>query len=189
MAVKLTEQQVLENLEKDKNFGVQFMVENQPDLVIDRLKQAGYPNADLPEKAYNLIVELLKTDSKKVGEILNNIPYDPAAPNWTGGFTELGSPISQTQGQTKGINWGGMLTGIGALFSGIGQAVGSQGTGSTITWEQQQLLAEQERQRREAERQRQQRNLLIGGIAAVVLVIIVVAIFASNKKKTNSDAG
>ena len=195
---KMTDEQILAKLDNDSNFGLQFMVENQPDLIIDRLKQAGYDQADTKEKAFESLKKLLETNPKKVGEILNNIPYDDAAPNWTGGFGMLGSEVkadvktlsntggdlqggAQTQGgnSSGGFNWGGLLTGIGGLFSGIGMAFGG---GTNLTPDQMAFYQQQQMMQAEQERKRRQTTafLVIGGLA---IAVIIIAIVMSNKKK------
>lgn len=205
MAEKIiSEEKILENLSKDVNFGIQFIVSNQPNIVIDRLKENGYDKAHTTESAYNLLIDLYKVDPAKVGEILNNIPYDNSTENYTGGLGQhffesqplqksmsgsaqtLTNPgdtsgtSSGSSGSSGSINWGGILSGVGALLGGV--ATGFFGGGTTTTQQQQQLMLQQQQQQ-QLERERRQRNAMLWGVVAVVVLIVVVIMYKQSKKK------
>ncbi len=179
----LTDNQIIENLSKDVNFGIQFVVQNQPNTVIDRLKELGYDKAHTIESAYKLLIDLYKVDPEKVGEILNNIPYNDNAENYTGGlgqhfFDSQPSEKSLTDGE--GVNWGGILAGAGALLSGIGTSMVG---GSTLTTQQQQQLMFQQQQQQQMERERRQRNAMLWGVIAVIVLVVVVIMYKQSSKK------
>lgn len=203
----LTNEQILNKLNTDADFGLQFIIQNQPNIVIDRLKEAGYDKAHTPEGAYELLTVLLKSDPKKVGEILNNIPYESKTENFTGGFeahfnpapvevsevVEFGMPeksivdVAQSSLNTTStsgggsFDWGGILSGIGSLTGIIGSFFG--GSGTTLTAQQQQMLLMEQQRQQELERQRRNRNALMWGIVAVVVLIVIVLMYNASKKK------
>jgi len=177
----ITNEQLMNYLNSDPKFGIQFIVQNQPNIVIDRLKEAGYDKAHTPESAYTLLSGLYDIDPNKVGEILNDIPYNNTAENYTGGLQEYFDTESETNTREQSGLWGGILTGVGGLLSGIGMGISGQQGLTNQT--QQQLLFEQQRQA-ELERQRRNRNALIWGVVAVLVLIVIVALYNSSKNKS-----
>jgi hypothetical protein len=179
----LTDEEIIDNLNKDSNFGIQFIIQNQPNLVIDRLKEAGYDKADTPVRAYELLTDLYKVDRDKVLTLLNNIPYNNEAENYTGGFDSVFVNVQPRTTEEGGINWGGVLSGIGGLFTGVGSVLG--GSTMTTTQQQQQLLFQQQQQR-EFERQRRQRNAVTIGVIAFVVLIVIVLMYSKSKTQSKN---
>jgi len=184
--LKLTAKQIIDKLNTEINFGIQFIVENQPNIVVDRIKADGIKDIDTPAKAYAYLVNLAKIDVNKVKELLNNIPYNPSMDNWTGSneFDVL-FPTVVTKG--TGI-WGGILSGVGSLFSAVGGAIGSGSSvpGSLLTPAELEALRIEEEKRLEAERVATQRKQLIIAVSILVVIILAVVIYKANKDKKTS---
>ena len=181
--IELTDEQIIEKLKTDSDFGINFTVQNQPNIVIDRLKENGYDLADTPEKAYSTLVKLFKFDAEKVRMILNEIPYDNAVENFTGGFKEY-FPTNEPKPSfglfgEGGVNWGGSLSGLGGVLSGVGSSVG----GTTLTTQQQQALLEQQRLIAE-EKKRKQTNAIIFAFVGLALLLVVVLMYNKSNKKS-----
>ena len=195
--IALTPEQIVEKLNSDKEFGIRFVVENQPSIVLDRIKKAGSEKVDTVEKAIPYLNELLTANPEKAKEILNGIPYDNTNENWTGKLASFlpsevstvtpttdstGAPLMTTR---SGSLWSGILTGVGSLATAIGGALGGAPVGSTpLTPAQLEAMRQEELRRAEEERKRQQRNLVIGVVSALALIIVFALIYSKNKKKS-----
>jgi hypothetical protein len=182
----LTPEQIKSKLETDKVFGIQFIVENQPNIVVDKLKADGKATIDTPSKAYEYLKSLIEIDPEKVKQLLNGIPYDAAAPNWTGTMDDY-FPTVQTK--SGGTFWSGLLAGIGAIATATSGALGSTTT-TTLTPAQIEEARLTEVKRQEELKKAQQRQYLVIGIISLILIILAVLFYNfSQSKKAAAPAG
>ena len=169
----MTAEQVLQKVQTSVPFALGFVVENQTDLVIDELKNAGIQNVSDAESAYNALAFLYNNDKNKLMAVLEAVPYNNAINNYTGNL-----PVSGEATGTRAVNWGNLLGVVGSVFSGVGGMISST-TGLTDV-ERERL--ERERILREEEAKRKQTNMLI--IGAILLVSVVMfLIYKANKDK------
>lgn len=184
--VALDSVQIIDGLKNDPLFGLSFIVQNQPNIVIDRLKGEGI-NVDTPDEAYNELVNLLSEDSDKAKRVLNNIPYADSVDNGTKGFSQYFNVTESDTVQTRGFNIaliGGLLAGAGALVGALSDGGLFSGSEGTAGQSQAELLALQEAERKKAEEEAkaQNRKILIGAGIFFGALIIGVLLYNSSKK-------
>jgi len=174
--------QIIDKLKNDPLFGLSFIVQNQPNIVIDKLKNEGF-NVSTPDEAYNTLVDLMGTDTETAKRVLNNIPYADSVDNGTQGFAQYFSNDEIVQ--TRAFNialLGGILAGAGALVGALTEGGLLSGGGDELTQAEMLALQQAEQQKAEEEAKASQRRMIIG-LSVFFGLLIVGAILYTNSKK------
>lgn len=171
----LSKEQINAALKNNLEFALNFVVDNQPDLIVSELKANGSENVVDSDTAYNNLMFLSQNNPAKLREILGGIPYDNAANNYTGNLIPE-SPTMPNGIQTRKADVGQILAIVGAALPLVGGLFGGGAAGGGLTAEQLEAQRiEAERLKAEQERKARTNLFLIGGvIAAIVIVILVV---------------
>jgi F0F1-type ATP synthase membrane subunit c/vacuolar-type H+-ATPase subunit K len=171
----LSKEQIRAALKNNLEFALNFVVDNQPDLIVSELKANGSENVVDSDTAFNNLLFLSQNNPAKLREVLSGIPYDNSATNYTGNL-KPNSPVIANEIQTRGdIDWGTILTVVGAALPVVSTLIGSGGgAGGNVNSVQAQEI-EAARIKAEQERKSRTNLFIIGGvIAAIVIVILVV---------------
>jgi predicted nucleic acid-binding Zn ribbon protein len=177
----LTKKQITDRLQDDLEFALNFMVDNQPDLIISELQANGSENVIDTDTAYNNLLWLAENNPLKLRLILKDIPYDNSAANYTGHLKE--SVVQDDEIQTKSWDWTTILAVAGMAIPIIGTLVGGGGGGTIQPTQAQILQAQQEAQRLEDERKAKRNLYIIGGVIVVVFIVVLVVLRYKKGKK------
>lgn len=175
---QLTKQEIKDRLQTDMQFALNFMVDNQPELIVSELQANGSENVVDSETAYNNLLYLAQNNPTRLRDVLQDIPYDNSAPNYTGHLE-----IATTENQTKSWDWGTILAVAGMALPLIGGLIGGAGGGTNEQgYTQAQVLAmQQEAQRVEDEKKAKRNIYIIGGVIVAVFVVVLVVTMNKNK--------
>ena len=184
----LTSQEIINLLNSDVEFGINFIIDNNPSAVESNISSLSIP---LPQNPSNLqmreVIDALMQDGEdpdavdKIGEILQ-VPYIDNAPNYTAGFgTYLESKMPPApSGASVGV---AVVTAISGVLSGVANIWGA--------YKQEDLLEIQQQMQQDAiafELEKIERTKILGipqtvFIAVIVFVMFVaLIIFLSNRK-------
>jgi hypothetical protein len=173
----LTKQEIKDRLETDLEFALNFMVDNQPDLIASELQANGSENVTDSDTAYNNLLWLANNNPYRLRDVLKDIPYDNSATNYTGHLKES----VEAESQTKSWDWDTILAVAGTVLPVVAGFIGSgSGSGGSLSQAQIQQM-EFERQKAEDERKARNNIYIIGGV--IVAVFLVVLVITMNKKK------
>lgn len=186
----MTSTQIIDLLNTDLEFGINFIIDNNPQAVESNISALSIP---LPQNPSNLqlreVVDTLMQDGTndeavaQISEILS-VPYLDTAPNYTGGFESyLLSQKPPTQGdQPEG---GGVV--VAQVISNILGAVGNV-WGAYKQEDILELQQEIEKDRQKHELEKIERTKVLGipqnvFIAVIVFVMFVVLILFLTRNK------
>jgi hypothetical protein len=192
MEVEMTRDQVIELLNTDINFAIEFILWNNPDELYAMYESITHKPLPSDQDLKDYLIQGIENRDQNVIQIIS-IPYISNAPNWTAGFDSYFKGdmnfMDPNNGPSKAINWGNFLGTIGAITSALGGAIdaNNQPPVPPLTPEQQ-LAAEQakaEADRKKAADERKSKIItwsVIGGFI-ILLATLAVIYFSANKEE------
>jgi len=184
--MNLTNEQILNQLNTNGEFAINFIIDNNPNAVAENLTSYGVelPNNPSNQTIREILDELMITAPESDIQDILNVPYidQPSDPdNYTGGLqAQLECPNPPCPRElTTGIIIA-IISAVGAIGAGVASVVRSKKekeTAEIYLQQQEQLLAEQQRL--------EEANKILGinkstfyviiGLLALVMVIVVIS--------------
>ena len=169
----LSKEQIRAALKNNLEFALNFVVDNQPDLIVSELKANGSENVVDSDTAFNNLLFLSQNNPEKLREVLSGIPYDNSAINYTGNLKQQ-RPTTPNEIQTRSVDWGTILAVVGAALPVVSTLIGSGGgAGGNVNSIQAQEI-EAARIKAEQERKSRTNLFIIGGVIAAILIVVLV---------------
>ena len=144
MATGLTNAQIIELLNTDFEFGINFIIDNNPQAVESNINALNLPlptnpsTLQLRETIDNLLENSENTQSAQADiEYILNVPYDDTANNYTGGFA---SYFQSKQSQNPNVNSSvavAVITAIGSIVGGVSNFLTSKNNEDMLEIQQQ----------------------------------------------------
>ena len=169
----LSKEQINAALKNNLEFALNFVVDNQPELIVSELKANGSENVVDSDTAFNNLLFLSQNNPAKLREVLSGIPYDNSAKNYTGNLLP-NRPVVANEIQTRSVDWATILAVVGAALPVVTTLVGNGGGagGNVNSFEAQQIEAA--RIKAEQERKSRTNLFIIGGVIAAILIVVLV---------------
>lgn len=181
----MEKREILQRLNTDLNFAVQFMIDNNPNEIASRYETIMGKRANSKTQLYDDIIQLISQRNPKGFEI-TSVPYINGVSNYTGGLEAdimNTAPNFSSGQQNKAINWGNVFTTIGAIGTALGGTMTAQNSGSQYDPYALQRQMEEERRRQEEEEKRKRRTTAVVLISVGLLITGLIIFFAFGKKK------
>ena len=177
---KYTIEDIQSKLQNDLEFALNFVVDNQPELIVSELKAVGSENVVDSDTAYNNLLWLSENDVPKLRDVLNSVPYDNSASNYTGHLQERVTkpelfPTLYQKGGEQILSILGIVGTALPLITGIIGNLGGNNSANGLTdAEKEAIRIEQERLKAEQERKARTNLFIVGGVIAIILVVVLV---------------
>ena len=173
----MTTSEILNLLQTDFEFGINFIIDNNPSAVESNISSLSIP---LPQNPSNLqlreVVDTLLQDGgddtapEKVREIIL-VPYIDGATNYTGGLApEIASLMPETEQNESGGLWVGLVNGI---LTGVANVWGAYKQEDIM-----EIQAQMQQDQIQFELEKIERTKILGIPQAVFIAVIVFIMFA-----------
>ncbi len=179
--MNLTNEQILENVANNGDFGINFIIDNNPNAVSENLTSYGVelPNNPSNQTIREVLDELMITAPESDIQDILNVPYLDDANNYTGGLQaqiECPNPPC-SRSLTVALAIISAVATLGVAVAGVVRSKKEKETAEIYAEQQAQLLAEQ--QRLDAENKilgiNKSTFYVIVGLLALVMVIVVIS--------------
>ena len=183
----MTKDRVIQMLQSNAQFALNFIADNNPNGAVAVLAANGYfmpsANVEAADFVFDTLFSLLQTDKAKCIAIVSQIPYNKGAdaPEYTQGLNDYfmrTTPATKTTAQGK-FSLDALFAGLGiglSTYSGVSLANNGMNTGGTGS------AADQAAN---AEAQKKKTNLIIGLTVGGLLILGVIIYFVTKDKKAD----
>ena len=184
MATTMNSNQIVSKLQNDWSFGVNFIIDNNPNGVQSNLTSLGVDLPDNPTKATlrSVINQLIEEGRGSAIVESLSVPYINESPNYTGGFKDTFRQFREQQIADSPTPVAPQSRSVGIVIAQVFGNIASGVLGVVST--DKQIELENERQETlESQLQLQQKNQVLGlpqnvfyGILALIgLIVVIVA--------------
>ena len=128
----LTNQQIVDLLNNDVEFGINFRIDNNPSAVESNISALNLPLPQNPSvlQLREVIDELIETSPENENaqddiEFILAVPYIDTTNNYTGGFASYFSSISPPPKPNQKV-WLSVVNALGGIFQGVSNLITSK---------------------------------------------------------------
>lgn len=198
--MELTKDQIKNKFQTEPLYALGFGIDNNPEGVLESLRNHGYTDGNDNQYAFNTLSILLNSGSaQKVNDIISDVHYLDNAPNYTAGFKDYflrtTPPNKMPMSSTGRIDFNGLLAGLGAALSTYGIIASSTNSGSTgggngPTQAELDQIKKDADKKAEDEKKAKLKTIMQWGIGISISVLLFFGIryFLSDKKKEDKAA-
>jgi len=186
----LTNTQIVELLNHDADFGINFVIDNNPSAVESNISALSLPLPQNPSNSEiaNVINDLIHTSPENPNaqsdiEYILLVPYDDTANNYTGGFASYLSSL-QSSSPNPNASVGLTIAGIvGGIFNGVANLITSKRQAEMLEVQQEMQQAQIKFELEKIERTRVLGIPQSVFIAILVFLMFMVGMLFITKKK------
>lgn len=186
----LTNTQIIELLNQDTDFGINFVIDNNPSAVEGNISALSLP---LPQKPSNLqirevIDDLINSSAENPNaqediEYILLVPYDDTANNYTGGFASYFSSLQSNNPNPNASVWLAVANVVGGIFNGVAGLITSKRQVEMLEMQQEMQQAQIQFELEKIERTRVLGLPQSVFIAILIFLMFMVGMLFMTKKK------